>query len=247
MTDLPEAADLTENRMLGGGLVLRQPRKGFRSASDAALLAAAVPALPGERVLDWGSGAGAAGLCLGRRVGGLDLHGLEGNPAMAALSEANAAANGLAWRVHIGRVEAPPAGLKALEFDHVLTNPPYFPAGFAASPEILRDEANRESAALAVWLRGALKRLRPGGSLTVVQRVERLPEILAALEGGAGSWAILPLAPKSGLPAKLILLRGIKGGRSPLRLAFPLILHQADGAFTPEAEAILREGRALAF
>ncbi|MDD2867196.1 methyltransferase [Neomegalonema sp.] len=239
--------DLTEDGMLGGRLILRQPRRGFRSASDAALLAAAVPARSGERVLDWGSGAGAAGLCLGRRVEGLELHGLEANPAMAALSEANAAANGLSWRAHVGRVEAPPAGLKALEFDHVLTNPPYFPAGFAASPESLRDEANRESAPLALWLRGALKRLRPGGSLTIVQRVERLAEILAALEGGAGSWAILPLAPKSGLPAKLILMRGIKGGRSPLRLAFPLVLHEPGGAFAPEAEAILREGRALAF
>lgn len=248
MSEAPDSArDLTQDRLLGGRLVLSQPRAGFRSASDAALLAAAVPAKPGERALDWGSGAGAAGLCLGIRVGGLDLHGLEANPEMAALSTANAAANGLSWRVHEGRAEAPPASLKALEFDHVLTNPPYFPSGFHASPEALRDQANRESAPLGLWLRGALKRLRPGGTLTVIQRAERLPEILAALEGAAGSAALLPLAPKAGAAAKLILLRAVKGGRAPMRIAFPLILHEADGRFSAAAEAVLREGAALDF
>ena len=241
----PEALD--SHGMLGGRLTLRQPKAGFRSASDAAVLAASVPAKPGERVLDWGCGAGAAGLCLARRIGGLDAHGLEANCAMAALSELNAAANGLTWRVHLGRAEAPPASLKALEFDHILTNPPYFPSDFRASPHHLRDEAGRESVSLALWLQGALKRLKPGGSLSIIQRVERLPEIFTALEGAAGSWALLPLAPKQGLGAKLILARALKGGRGPLRLGFPLILHESDGRFTPEAERLLREGGALDF
>jgi tRNA1(Val) A37 N6-methylase TrmN6 len=56
---------------------------------------------------------------------------------------------------------------------------------------------------------------------------------------------MLPLWPKPGVPAKLLLLRGVKGGRSPFRILPGLVLHAPDGGFTPEADAILRGGAAL--
>jgi tRNA1Val (adenine37-N6)-methyltransferase len=57
----------------------------------------------------------------------------------------------------------------------------------------------------------------------------------------------LPLWPKAGRPAKLLLLRGVKGGRMPFRVAPGLVLHTDDGRFTPEADAVLRLGRALEY
>ena len=45
---------------------------------------------------------------------------------------------------------------------------------------------------------------------------------------------------------KLVLLRGVKGGRGALRVLPGLVLHAAAGGFTPEAEAVLRDGEALA-
>jgi tRNA1(Val) A37 N6-methylase TrmN6 len=57
--------------------------------------------------------------------------------------------------------------------------------------------------------------------------------------------AALPLWPKAGVAAKLMLLRGIKGGRTPFRLSPGLVLHRPDGAFTDEAKAILRDGQPL--
>ena len=65
------------NGFLGGRLRLWQPARGYRSGADAVMLAAACPARPGERVLELGCGAGVALFCLGARVPGLHLAGLE--------------------------------------------------------------------------------------------------------------------------------------------------------------------------
>ena len=81
----------TRDAFLGGKLRLRQPRRGYRAGIDPVLLAASVPARPGQSVLDLGCGAGAAALCLAARVGGLRLAGLERQADYAELARANAA------------------------------------------------------------------------------------------------------------------------------------------------------------
>ena len=62
-----------------------------------------------------------------------------------------------------------------------------------------------------------------------------------------GSPAVLPLWPRIGRAAKLLLLRGVKGGRGDAVVLPGLVLHDADGRYMPQAEAILREGAALGF
>ena len=54
--------------LLGGQVALWQPADGYRVAIDTVLLAAAVRVGPGARVLELGSGVGAASLCVANRV-----------------------------------------------------------------------------------------------------------------------------------------------------------------------------------
>ncbi|HJS85951.1 MAG TPA: SAM-dependent methyltransferase, partial [Acetobacteraceae bacterium] len=61
--------DVTGGTLLGGRVRYAQPAEGFRSGIEPVLLAAAVPARPGECVLEGGSGAGAGLLCLAARIG----------------------------------------------------------------------------------------------------------------------------------------------------------------------------------
>jgi tRNA1(Val) A37 N6-methylase TrmN6 len=247
-------SELSEDLFLGGRLRLRQPLSGYRAGIDPVLLAAAVPAKVGESALELGLGAGTASLCLAARVPGLVLAGLELQPAYAALARENAGTNGIALEVIEGDLAAMPAALKARRFDHVLMNPPYFhrPSGTPAA-DAGREAARREALPLAAWVDAAARRLAPGGTLTAIQRVERLPELLAACASRLGSLELKPVAPREGREAPLVLVRARKGGRAAFRLHAPLVLHEGarherDGeSYRPEAQAILRGGGALSF
>lgn len=244
--------DLTCDAFLGGRIRLWQPRAGYRAAMDPVLLAAACPAKPGQSVLELGCGAGTAALCLAARLPGLAVTGLELQPGYAALARRNAAENGLPLEVLEGDLTHPPVALRSRSFDHVIANPPYFPAGGGTpARDAGRERALREDTALSLWMATAIRRLRPGGWLTVIQSADRLADLLALQ--GAGSISVLPLAPRFGRPASRVILRARKGGRGALRLCAPLILH--DGArhegdrdgFSPAAQAVLRHGAALEF
>ncbi len=235
-------------------IMVRQPIHGYRSGADTVLLAAACPARRGQRVLDLGCGAGVASFCLGTRVAGLDLHGLEVQDSYAALAEANAAALGIRLTVHCGDVTAPPASLRAMQVDHVIANPPYYEEQSSMAPaDTGKDRAFREVAPLDAWIECALRRLVQGGWMTMVHRVERLPGMLTALDGRAGDIAIKPLAGRMGQAATRVILRARKGSKGALRLLSPLTMHEGErhgkdsDGFSVEAERILRNAEALEF
>ena len=240
---------LSQDGFLGGQLQILQPRSGYRAATDPVLLAASVPARAGQSVLELGCGAGVALLCLGHRVPGLMLAGLELQPAYGDLARRNAVLNGQQVEVVAGDVAAMPATLRARRFDHVLLNPPYYSAGEgtpASDPG--RETALREAVPLAVWLRAGLARTRPGGTLTLIAGADRLPDALAAL---TGTLTVQPLAARIGRPATRVIVQAKKNGRAPLRLLFPLILHESahhrqDGEdLSTIARAVLRDGAPL--
>lgn len=240
--------EITQGSLLGGRVRHAQPRAGHRTSLEPVLLAAAVPARAGCRVLEGGSGSGAALLCLAARVAGIAGLGVERDPEMAALARANAAANGFATLEFVAAdllAEAPGGSLDHARFDHAIANPPWHGIG-TASPDARHEAARRGAPGLiAAWAQALARPLAPRGTLTLVLAAEALPEGLAALAAaGCGSLAALPLWPRTGRPARLVLLRGVKGGRAPFRLVPGLVLHEGNG-FSPAAETILREGAAL--
>ena len=244
--------DLDRNGFLDGRVQCLQPRAGFRAGADTVFLAAAVRARPGELVLELGCGAGVALCCLGARVAGLDLTGLEVQPDYAALASRNLADNGLQGHILTGDVTSPPAALSNLGFDHVFFNPPYFPDPATPAPDVGRDTARRGSRPLLdAFADLALRRLKPGGILTAILATPLLPPLLASLEGRAGGFEILPLAARTGRQASRVILWARKGGSAPLVMHFPLVIHDGerhvrDGDdHSAAARQILRDGAAL--
>ncbi len=243
---------LTHDRFLDGRLTIRQPKDGYRAAMDPVFLAAAVPTRSGQSVLELGCGAGVASLCLARRVPGVTITGLEKQEDYADLARRNATGNGLTFEVVAGDIAALPASLRERNFDHVIANPPYFrKGGGTPARDGGREAAQREDLALSEWVRVGLRRLRPGGWLTVIQSAERLPDMLRALEPDTGSTAVLPIAPRPGRPAGRVIVQARKGGRGAFRMLAPFVVHDGashleDGDDQSEvARAVLRHAQAI--
>jgi len=223
--------------------------KGYRAGLDAALLAAALGLREGERALEAGCGAGAALVQAGLRHPGAALLGVERDEAAAALARCNLEENGLGPRASV-RVADVGAGFRALAeppFDAAFANPPFFddPAALRApAPE--RRGAWIADDGLAAWVGFLVDAVRDGGAVTLIHRADRLGDILAAFGRRAGSAQVRPVHPFADAPAKRVLVLGRRGGRTPLRLLPPLVLHPREGGrHTAEAEAILRGDAAL--
>jgi tRNA1(Val) A37 N6-methylase TrmN6 len=243
--------DISRDAFLCGKLHLWQPVTGYRAATDAVLLAAACPAYAGQSVLDLGCGVGAASLCLGARVQGLQLSGLELQPDYAGLARRNDAENGIDMQVEQGDLAHMPAALRR-SFDHVIANPPYYAKGGTPSPVAARATALQVGdVPLGDWVRTAARRLAPRGWLTLICGADGLPEVLGAMGSGLGSAAVLPLAPREGRAALRIILRARKTGRGAFRLLAPFVIHAGnahDGdreSYTDQANAVLRGGASL--
>lgn len=245
---------LTKDGFLNGQLVVSQPRSGYRAATDPVFLAAAVPAKSGEAVLELGCGAGTALLCLSRRVAGLELAGVEIQPDYADLARKNAAENDVLIQVTTADLENLPRCLRDRSFDHIIANPPFFGSGQGSrAADQGRETALREVTPLTAWIDTAMKRLKPKGYLCIIHLAERLPELLAKIDGRFGGIEVKPLTSRNGQRAGRVIVRARKGARAAFQLFPPLIVHDGDvhsgdcESYTPEVKAILRDADPMHF
>ena len=242
-------AETTSDKFLGGRLILQQPASGYRAGVDPVFLAASVPARSGQRVLDLGCGVGTAMLCLGARVPGLSLTGVELQSDYADLARQNAQANETRATVETDDLFAPQGDWARESFDIVMTNPPYFEADSRTpSPKDARETGLAEVHPLEDWLDTAIRRLSPKGTLAVIQRADRLDALLSGLKGRVGGIEVRPLAARSERPAKLVIVTARKGAKAALILHSHTILHLGDThtqdgeSYRPEVNAVLRDG-----
>lgn len=246
----------SENAILGGRVLLVQPRRGHRVGHDAVLLAAATAAKPGERAVEFGAGVGAAGLALAARVPGLSITLLDVDEDLVALARENIERNGLTDRARAIALDvAAPArafraaGLEPASAQCVLMNPPFNdPARHRLSPDAARARAH---AALPInlraWFGSAARLLAPKGVMTLIWRADGLGQALAALPPVFGGVALRPVHARPDGPAIRVLLRAVRDSRAPLAILPGLVLNDATGQPTEAAQAILREGRDLPF
>lgn len=245
--DIAVEAATTIDNFLGGAVKLIQPVAGYRVSMDTVLLAAAVPAAAGESVLEGGVGSGGAAICLAQRVPGVKVRGIEIQDDMLALGKQNVIQNCLETQVSLSEgcitdLSGPQSG-----YDHVMLNPPYLPAGKAIRPpsESKGIAHMDDSASLKDWVRFAVHNAKQKGTVTIVYRADRLDELIAHLYRRVGELKILPLWPRTGSPAKRVIVQGRKGVRGATSILPGLALHGDTERYTAEAHKILWHGEAL--
>jgi tRNA1(Val) A37 N6-methylase TrmN6 len=243
---MTDPGEFTEDAFLGGQLRLRQRKSGHRAGHDAMLLAAATPARSGDRVVDFGAGVGAAGLAVARRVAGIELVLVEIDEGLADLARGNAVSNALPAEIIVLDVTSAAsafaaAGLSPDSVDVVLMNPPFNdPARHRASPDKTRELAHVATVAtLEGWIHAGRRILKSGGVLSLIWRADGLVELLAALNHGFGSLAILPVHSDAATPAIRVLIRAIKGGKAPTRMHAALLLKDESAVPNKQVQEIL--------
>ena len=234
---------------LGGQLKILQPKAGYRSGSDAVLLAAAIPLDHSQSILEVGCGAGTASLCLAARARTfhptetIQITGIDIQPNLIDLAKKNATANELTMDFQTMDLRA--STLKPQSYDHVFANPPYFP-DHAPSPDATRSTARSEiEGTLEEWVRFCIKMAKPRGHVTFIYPTDRLGELIHLSEPHLGELRLFPLWPRPHTPAKRFILRGRKDVNSPAKLLPGLVLHKEDGDYTSAARKILWDGMDL--
>jgi tRNA1(Val) A37 N6-methylase TrmN6 len=247
------AFETTDDAVLGGRLKLLQPAKGHRAGHDAILLAAAAPA--STHAIDLGAGVGTAGLALLNRKTVERVTLVEINADLAALARENATRNGFKDRAEVAAIDALKLGRKGgavspapASADLVLMNPPFNDPGRKnVSPDPLRRRAHSAADAdLDQWVSAAERLLAPNGRLVLIHRLEAIDAILATLKGRFGATELIPIFPRADAPAIRLIVRAIKGRRTPPALLPGLVLNDANNQPTAAADAILRDAGPLA-
>lgn len=239
--------ETTDDTLFSGRLTLRQARRGHRAGTDAVLLASAISPDAQGLAIDVGAASGAAGLMLALRAPALRVDLVEIDADESALAAHNIAANGLDARMRVihadllaHEAERERAGLVKEAAQIIITNPPYLREGSARlSPDPARARAHAlPDDGLERWCRTIAWLAAPNAQLAMIHRADALPAILNALEGRFGGVAVRPVHPRSDEPASRVVIVARKASRAPLRLLPSLILHDAEGAFTSEAQAL---------
>lgn len=244
--------ETTDDAVLGGRLKLLQPAKGHRAGHDAILLAAAAPL--SKHAIDLGAGVGTAGLALLVRKATTRVTFVDIDPGIAELTKENAKRNNFGACAEIVTADAfklarkdGPETPRAMSADLVLMNPPFNDSARKnISPDLARRRAHTASDAdLDLWVGSAERLLLADGKLVLIHRPEAIEAILATLKGRFGAAELIPIFPRPEVPAIRLIVRAIKGRRTPPILLPGICLNDLNGQPSEAANKILRDAAAL--
>lgn len=221
-----------------GYFIIQDPKR-FCFGMDAVLLSGFAKAKRGERVIDLGTGTGIIPILMEAKTDAEDFTALEIQEESADMARRSVAYNHLEEKIKIvtGDIKDASARFGASSFDIVTTNPPYMIGDHGLTSEndakaIARHEV---LCTLDDILRESARLLCPGGRFYMVHRPFRLAEIFCKMV----EYKIEPKRMKLVYPyidkePNMVLIEGMRGGKSRLTVEKPLIVYKEQGVYTDE-------------
>lgn len=221
-----------------GYWIIQNPEK-FCFGMDAVLLSGFARVKPGEQAVDLGTGTGIIPILLEAKTGGEHFIGLEIQPESADMARRSVAYNHLEKKIDIveGDIREASRLLGAGKFDVVTTNPPYMTAqhGLANPDEAKRIARHEVLCTLEDVIREGARLLRPGGRFYMVHRPFRLAEIITWMVHYRVEPKRMRLVhPFADREPNMVLIEGLRDGKSRMTVEKPLVVYQSQGIYTDE-------------
>ena len=241
----------SQDYLLDKRIKIYQPITGYRASTDAILISSVISNIKaGDKILDVGSGTGAISLCLAERFKNMcpQIIGIEIQEELCCLANQSSQTNNFATFLKYiqGNICEFHQELPNCSFQHVVTNPPYSEHDMPSPNPSKAIAHNHHGIGLKQWLEYCIKMTAPKGHIYVIHRTEAISEILAIYhEKKLGNINIIPIYSKVRQKAKRIIVIATKDSKAPTCIHPGIILHDLNGAYTPEANKILRKGLAF--
>lgn len=239
----------TLDNFLGGKLKIYQFKEGYRAGHDSVLLASSIKAREGDLCLELGFGTGVVSLCLAKRVPNIKIIGFENDSEMLKISKKNIKLNNFNKTIKVFNidVEKKIENSKFLErhsFDHVYANPPYFiEENFSQPINKNKRVANIGSKkTIEKWLKKALTFSKSGGTITFINHIQNLPELLFLFSKKLGDIKITPIFSKKGKKASRVLISGVRDSKKPLVYNEGIVFTNRDNKIPKKIDKLLRDG-----
>lgn len=221
------------------GYKIIQDREKFCFGMDAVLLTGFAKVKEGEKVLDLGTGTGIIPILLEAKTAGGHFTALEIQEESVDMARRSVALNGLEEKIEIvhGDIKEASKLFGGATFNIVTTNPPYMTEHHGLqNPDEPKAIARHElKCTLEDVIRESAKVLQPGGRFYMVHRPRRLNEIINLMT----LYKIEPkrirfVHPFADREANMVLIEGLRGGKSMMKIEPPLIVYKEQGVYTDE-------------
>ena len=221
-----------------GYRIIQNPER-FCFGMDAVLLSGFARAKKQERCLDLGCGNGIIPILMEAKTEGKHFTGLEIQPESADMARRSVALNGLQDRIDIveGDIKNASKIFGASSFHVVTTNPPYMTAqhGLTNVYEAKTIARHEVLCNLEDIIRESARLLMPGGRFYMVHRPFRLAEIISLMVQYRMEPKRMRLVyPYVDREPNMVLIEGLRGGKSRMTVEKPLIVYKEPGKYTDE-------------
>lgn len=243
MTCFVKAGERIDDLQFKGLKIIQNP-EGFCFGIDAVLLSHFARIKKGWKVADLGCGTGIISILLSGRTEASSITGIEIQTDVAEMADRSIQMNGIQDRVRILNADLKDApsilGLSAM--DAVVTNPPYRTKGCGIiNPDNVKAVSRHEIlCTLDDIIKVSQKILKPGGTLFMVHRPDRLADIICTLRNNVLEPKRLRFVhPHKDKPPSLVMIEALRGGNPHIRVEKPLIIYEEEG-YTEEIKEIYK-------
>ncbi len=235
--------DETLDGIFQGKLQVIQKKNGYRFSMDAVLVARATTVTAEDRVIDLGTGCGIIPLILARSGRGKEIVGIEFQGELTEIARRNVDLNGLAKAITIRQEDVRQFASSYLpaSFDCVISNPPFRKlATGRINPGRQKSVARHEiTITLDEVLKAAAYLLKRHGRLCLIYPAFRAVDLFSMMRQTMIEPKIIRwVHARKDMPARMVLVEGIKAGGVALQVREPLILYDETGAYTEALRAI---------